>query len=55
MDELSQKEFNRITSISPEGLTGEEKDFLRARRSYLRTAQKEEYAEVIKETKEVKK
>ena len=50
MDKRTQEYFDKLTAKSPESLTDEEKSFLRARNSYLKKAQLEEYQSVL-ETK----
>ena len=49
MDERSQAYLNQILSKDPETLTEEEIGFLRARRTYLKAIQLEEYASVLSE------
>ena len=49
MDERSQAYLNQILSKDPETLTEEEIGFLRARRTYLKAIQLEEYASVLNE------
>lgn len=49
MDQLSQQEFNRVTSLKPHELTTEDIEFLWGRREYLNRSQTEEFADVLKE------
>ena len=48
MDQASQEHLNKILTIDPSNLTQDEVDFLRARRSYLKAIQLEEYESVLK-------
>jgi len=50
MDDRSKKYFDSILAKEPEDLSKEEISFLRARRSYLKKIQEEEYNSVL-ETK----
>ena len=50
MDKRSQEYLDKILAKSPESLNATEIAFLRARRSYLKKAQREEYQSVL-ETK----
>lgn len=47
MDERSQKRFNEIVAKDPSVLTTEEIAFLRARSSYLKKIQLEEYDSIL--------
>ena len=47
MDKRSQEYFDKLTAKSPESLTDEEVAFLRARRSYLKKSQLEEYDSIL--------
>ena len=47
MDEKSQAKLDEILRKEQAALTEGDKDFLRARESYLTPAQKEQYAEVF--------
>ena len=47
MDERSQQEFDRIVEKNINDLNQEEIGFLRARRSYLKKAQLEEYKSIL--------
>jgi len=47
MDPKSQETFDRIVSLDPESLTDQDRDFLRARRSYLTPAQEKAFAGVL--------
>ena len=47
MDKRTQEYFDKLIAKSPESLTTEEIAFLRARRSYLKKAQLEEYDEIL--------
>lgn len=51
MNPEAQAELNRILAIDPKNLTEDDKAFLRARSSYLKESQKQEYAEALKEPK----
>lgn len=53
MDERSKEYLNKILAKTPEELNSQEIGFLRARRSYLKKAQLEEYQSVL-ETKPAK-
>ena len=59
MNTEAQKYLDEILKIEPENLTEDQKAFLRARSSYLKKIQLEEYASVLEtkpsETKTVKK
>jgi hypothetical protein len=48
MDELSQKEFNRIVALKSDDLTSNDISFLFARREYLNKSQVAEFADIIK-------
>ena len=50
MDKRTQEYFDKIIAKSPETLNANEIAFLRARRSYLKKAQLEEYRDIL-ETK----
>ena len=54
MDQKSQEYFDKILKKDPETLNKDEIAFLRARRSYLKKSQLEEYASVL-ETKPAEK
>lgn len=47
MDERSQERLNNILKLEPEALSEDDKVFLRARRSYLKKSQLEEYKIVL--------
>jgi len=47
MDVLSKKKLEEILEKSPESLADTEKDFLKARRSYLTKKQQEDYADIF--------
>ena len=47
MDQRTQEVFNRILAKNPEELSTDDIVFLRARRSYLKKSQLEEYDEVL--------
>lgn len=51
MDEQSKATFDEIVAKEPAALSDSEKDFLRARRSYLSAEQRSVFAEVIAEPK----
>ena len=53
MNPEAQERFDEILKISPNDLNPEQKAFLRARRSYLKKSQEEEYKEVLDEKEEV--
>lgn len=53
MNPEAQERLDEILKISPQDLTPEQKAFLRARRTYLKESQEEEYAEVLNEKEEV--
>lgn len=55
MNQNSQKEFNRVTLIDPAELTFEDITFLKARSAYLRPEQKQVYAEILGDVKEMSK
>lgn len=48
MDLRSQEYLNKILAKEPETLNENEKDFLRARQSYLKKIHLEEYASILK-------
>lgn len=48
MDELSRKEFDRITQLPADSLTIPEIDFLYARRSYCTKSDRAEYGDLLK-------
>ena len=48
MDELSQKELQRILSLDDEALTQTDRDFLKARSAYLTRKQKREFPSVFR-------
>lgn len=48
MNPEAQEELNRILKIEPKELNADEIGFLRARRSYLKQSQLDEYASVLK-------
>ena len=50
MNKEAKEYLDKILTIDPKNLTDEQIAFLRARRSYLKTAQLEEYASIL-ETK----
>lgn len=52
MDQRSQELFDEILKKNPDELNESEASFLRARRSYLKKAQLEEYKEVLNPKKE---
>ena len=47
MDSRSQEYFDKILAKDPNALTGEEIAFLRARSSYLKKSQLEEYDSIL--------
>ena len=47
MDERSQELLNKILAKTPEELSAEDIGFLRARQSYLKPAQLEEYDSIL--------
>ncbi len=47
MDSASQEHFNEILKKDPDKLTEDEIGFLRARRTYLKAIQLEEYASIL--------
>lgn len=47
MDQTSQEYFDKIVAKDPDTLSQQEIDFLRARRSYLKKVQLEEYDKVL--------
>ena len=47
MNPEAQEIFDKILTTDPSNLTREQREFLRARSSYLKKAQVEEYAEVL--------
>jgi hypothetical protein len=55
MDEMSKKKLEEILEKEPNNLVETEKEFLRARRSYLTAKQKEDYQDILVIEKEVKK
>lgn len=55
MDEQSKATLDAILAQEPAALTDADKDFLRARRSYLSEEQKAVYAEVLAEGQEPEK
>ena len=52
MDEQSRKMLDEVLAQEPAALTDADKDFLRARRSYLTEEQRHVYAEVFSEQPE---
>jgi len=52
MDSKSREYLDKILAKTIAELTREEKAFLRARRSYLRKSQLEEYADILNQTSE---
>jgi hypothetical protein len=52
MNPESQIEFDRIVATEPAALSDADKEFIRARRSYLSEEQKAVYAEVLAEVQE---
>ena len=50
MDSESEKHLNEILKKSPNTLNKDEIAFLRARRSYLKPSQLEEYASILNQT-----
>lgn len=53
MDEITQKELQRILQLDVEALTDEEKAFLQARRSYLNKRQLREFRPIFKDCPDV--
>lgn len=49
MDNASQERLNQILTKNPNDLTEDEKGFLRARKTYLKAVQVEEYESVLNE------
>jgi hypothetical protein len=49
MDEESQKVFDGLVQLDPDSLTAEQRGFIRARRDYLNTAQRDTFASVLAE------
>lgn len=49
MNKEAQARFDEILKIDPRNLNQEQKAFLRARRSYLKKSQEEEYKEVLEQ------
>jgi len=54
MDERSQTRLDKILKLDPSEVSTEDAIFLRARRSYLKTSELEEYESILK-TKPPKK
>lgn len=48
MDNKSQEEFDRLVKLNPEDLTGAERDFLNARRTYLNNEQRRVFGDVLR-------
>ena len=51
MDKESRKIFDKIIAKDPELLTKNEKEFLRARSSYLTKEQTKQFASILKKAK----
>jgi hypothetical protein len=53
MNPEAKAEFDRIVELGPDQITEDEKDFIRARRSYLSEEQKHVFAEILEGSTDV--